>query len=75
METVVYIFLIISLIIFGVTPLLIADNLKKSFLRDKSYKLFRIKMKLEELQQKLSRLEREIKEYEESFVDKQETEK
>ena len=73
--TLVTILLIIALVLAGLTPFVVVNEIKKASLKDKNYKLFRIKLKQEELQQKLARLEKEIKEYEESFIDNQETEK
>lgn len=68
MDILFTILVLIAFVIMGATPFVVVNEIKKTSLKDKNYKLFRIKLKQEKLKQELTALEKEIKDFEESFV-------
>ena len=68
MEIFFTILVLITCAILGATPFVVVNEIKKASLKDKNYKLFRIKLKQEKLKQELTALEKEIKDFEESVV-------
>ncbi len=68
MEIFLTVLVLAAFVIIGATPFVVVNEIKKASLKDKNYKLFRIKLKQEKLKQELTALEKEIKDFEEFVV-------